>query len=190
MGVAILLNGPPRAGKDTAAAALSSRFAAFHYKLSHPLKVAIPALLGIEDRKLELERDKDIPKDVLFGKTFRELQIGLSELFVKPMLGQGAFGSFAAQHIKNHCGPGRMVVISDLGFPYEVDPIIRVVGKKNVLILQLSREGCDFNKDSRSYVEHNDVDMIQLHNKYDVETFKQQVIRAVERWMDQTKGPR
>lgn len=190
MATIIALNGPPGSGKDTAASALSQRFQAFHYKLSHPLKVAIPALLGIEDRKVELENHKDEPMGVLFGKSFRELQIELSEKFIKPVLGQAALASIAVQNIRNHIGPGRMCVVSDLGFQHEVDPLIRLVGKRNLLILQLVRDGCDFSKDSRSYVEHDDVTMIQLHNKHDLEMFRQQVVRAVERWHDGNKTPR
>lgn len=190
MGVIICLNGPPRSGKDTAASAISLALQAFHYKMSHPLKIAIPAFMGLEDRRLYLEENKDTPLPQLNGRTFRELQIGLSELWAKPLMGSSVFGQMAANNIRGHVGPNRVAVISDCGFAAEVPPLLKVVGQRNVLILQLVRDGCTFENDSRSYIEVDGVDMIQLHNKYDVETFKAQVVRAVERWMDQTKGPR
>ena len=190
MGVIVCLNGPPRSGKDTAASAVVSSLSAFHYKMSHPLKVAIPTFMGMEDRKMYLEENKDTPLPQLFGKTYRELQIGLSELWAKPLMGAGVFGQIAANIIKGHVGPGRVAVISDCGFASEIPPLVKIVGPRNVLIIQLVRDGCTFENDSRSYIEVDGVSMIQLHNKYDVETFKPQVVRAVERWMDDTKGPR
>lgn len=188
MGIAVLINGPSGSGKDEAARALCARFSAFHYKLSHPLKVAIPALLGIEDRKIELENNRDEKMPVLFGKSFRELQIDLYQKFIVPVLGEEALVSIGMQNIKGHIGPGRMVVL-DVGMPYEAVPFTRLVGKKNVLIIQLMRDGYTFN-DYRTYVEAPGIEMIQLHNKYDLESFKAQVVRAVERWLDQNKGPR
>ncbi len=185
-GSVVFLNGPPRSGKDTAADALVTSFNAFHYKMSQPLKLAVPALIGMKHE--ELEKRKDEP--TWFGPTYREMQIAMSEVYAKPLLGKDVFGRIAVTHLKNHMAPGRVMVISDCGFVEEMIPIIEWINHRNCLIIQLHREGCDFNNDSRSYVDYNGVTVQELYNKHDLEGFKAQIVRAVERWHDERKMPR
>lgn len=186
----ILLNGPPRSGKDTAAAAIVEAMQAFHYKMSHPLKVAVPAFFGLEDQKFALERQKDEKLQELFGVSFRQAQINLSEDWAKPTFGKDVFGHIAVRHLRNHSGPGRVCVVSDSGFVEEIVPIVDAFGHRNVLIIQLRRDGCTFEGDSRSYVDYNGVTVQELYNKHDLEGFKAQIVRAVERWHDARKTPR
>lgn len=186
----ILLNGPPRSGKDTAAAAIVEAMQAFHYKMSHPLKVAVPAFFGLEDQKFALERQKDEKLQELFGVSFRQAQINLSEDWAKPTFGKDVFGHIAVRHLRNHSGPGRVCVVSDSGFAEEVVPIVDAFSPRNLLIIQLRRDGCTFEGDSRSYIEVPGVEIQELYNRHDLEGFKMQVVRAVERWHDGRKTPR
>lgn len=186
----VLLNGPPRSGKDTAASAITAAFSAFHYKLSHPLKVAIPAFFGLEDQQHALEAQKDQKLRELYGVTFRKAQQDLSEVWAKPLFGKDVLGHIAVRHLRNHSGPGRVCVVSDTGFVEEIIPIVEAFSHRNVLIIQLRRDGCTFDGDTRSYVDYNGVTVQELYNRHDLEGFKAQVVRAVERWHDQRKAPR
>ena len=186
----VLLNGPPRSGKDEAAKALSAACSAFHYKMSYPLKTAIPAFFGLEDKAHYLEANKDNEIKELFGVTYRQAQIALSEQWAKPLLGKAVFGHIAVRHLRNHSGPGRVCVVSDSGFVEEIIPIVEAFGHRNVLIIQLRRDGCSFEGDSRSYVDYNGVVVQELYNRHDLEGFRAQVVRAVERWHDSRKTPR
>lgn len=182
----VFLNGPPGCGKDTAANALVTAFNAFHYKMSYPLKAAIPAFLGMKHE--ELEKVKDQP--TMFGPTYRQMQIAMSEQFAKPLMGKAIFGHIAVMNMRKHMSVDRVMVISDCGFVDEIIPIVDWVGHRNCLIVQIRRDGHDFTNDSRSYIDYNGVTVQELYNKHDLEGFKAQIVRAVERWRDERRMPR
>ena len=81
----------------------------------------------------------------------REAMIHVSENIIKPKKGLDYFGRSVADEIfeDNH------YALADGGFVEELEPIVKKVGRENVIIVQLTREGCDYSTDSRKYFNGN-----------------------------------
>ena len=150
----VIFNGPPGSGKDEAASyykKLGYKHLSFKYVL---FKETISFfgvdeewfMNGYNDRSI-----KERPEDLLEGMSRREAMIYVSEEITKPALGQDIFGISVANEIKD----GVDYVISDGGFVEELVPLINRVGTENILLVQLTREGCDYSSDSRRYFNGN-----------------------------------
>lgn len=151
----ILLNGPPRSGKDTAAKFLENHINSVstaltsHEKLSAPLKEIFAAVL-----ELEIGPDFVVPyyekrkEDLVetFGVSFRQFQIDCSEKFMKPLYGQDIFSRILLHRIHDFDG---ICLVSDCGFQHEFDYLS---SKADVALIRLFRKNCDFANDSRQYV--------------------------------------
>lgn len=160
----LLLNGAPRAGKDTAALALGGRIV----RLSQPLKDAAHALWGIDAPP---DDAKDIPQARLGGLTPREIYISLAERYVRPEWGSDFFARQAVARIRAH-GPGRYVV-PDVGFALEAALFSAAFGAV-VTLIRVHRPGCDFSTDSRSLL--SDIPGVDLCNDGTISDFR----RAIE----------
>lgn len=187
----IFINGPPRCGKDTAAKFLLHEFMhAPHYatllKFSKPLKDGCRALYDITDEEFrEFEQDKEAPRDKLLGQSWRQAQISMSEEYMKPVFGEDVFGRLLFRRFR--ASPTGMGIISDSGFEQEAVPLIQAYGVDNCLIVQLQRDGCTFEGDSRSYWELPNVTRVEVNNMFDLGMFEQQIVRIVSKWL-QTPG--
>ena len=169
----LLLNGPPRSGKDTAGEELAEIMArsgvnARVFKFAHALKIATHGtffgLLGVLGRDRELacdpaafEEEKDEPSEIFFGKTPREAYIAVSELLCKPLYGKEFFGEVLARQISDGAQTEGepyldVAIVTDSGFASEARPLIRKFGKENVGLIRISRDGCSFDGDSRSSI--------------------------------------
>lgn len=149
--IVVLFNGPPRSGKDTIVENLMSRYrdVSAHLKLSKPLKQSLKTLFNLSDEEADyLEQTKDVSSDLLYGLSWRQAQIWLSEEVMKPRFGKDIFGKLL---IKDLDYSKKFIFISDSGFLEEAEAIIREVGAKNVIKISLWREGCSFRGDSRRY---------------------------------------
>jgi hypothetical protein len=163
-----LINGPPNSGKDTAAVICSNfvngKFSKtqlpmlrpVHMKFASPLKAAAHALYGIPMSCEYYEKEfgnewKDEPQVEFYGQTPRSEYIALSEEYAKKRHGQEVFGKVAARRIALE-KQANVFLFSDSGFALEAIPIIKLVGVKNVHIIELTRSGCDFSSDSRGYI--------------------------------------
>ena len=179
----ILLNGPPRSGKDTAAHIILRNFKPWsEYKMSLPLKAGLREFFAI-DREMHrsVEEHKEDEIDLFFGYSYRQMQISLSEDWAKAKFGTHIFGSLAVRAIKARSSN---VVISDCGFEEEIVSI-RNAFPGNVLLIRLHRSGCDFSNDSRGYIPDGVIDehLVQdINNAYDLEMFEVQVIKALRKW--------
>lgn len=143
----VLLNGPPRSGKDTIARGLAlladrdvkiERFAA-------PLEGAARAF-GFDmcdSRKEELHP--------CLLATRRAFQIALSEEFIKPRFGAAAFGALLVQRLRMLSRLPDLLAVPDSGFRPEAQILADAFGAKNILLMRVHREGCSFAGDSRSY---------------------------------------
>jgi hypothetical protein len=192
----ILFNGPPGAGKDLAAAyykKLGFKHLSFKYQL---FKETIK-YFGVDEHwfmegynKREV---KEIPSTLLGNMSRREAMIYVSEKVIKPKNGLDYFGKLVADEIdleKDYC-------ISDGGFIDELIPVLEKVGTDNFILVQLTREGCDYSSDSRRYFQGTklmheyvlggtltpvddryvldrpfDVKMFRIHNNATIEDFE------------------
>jgi hypothetical protein len=186
----ILLNGPPRSGKDTAAKVLTDSIAmpsgdyhVYHEKFSAPLKTAFAGMMeaDIDDFVVDYYEDKkELPIDAL-GVSFRQWQIDFSETLMKPKYGNDVFGRLL-WHRVNMCDMGALAVyvISDCGFQVEIDYLLTRANPSDVLLLRLQRDGCTFDGDSRGYVTAPS--MINVLNE-SLPAFRKEVREIVQGWL-------
>ena len=179
----ILLNGPRHSGKDTAAAFIWTHYDnALHFKMSRPLKAAIKAFFNLTDAQVAyLENKKTEPDALLFGRSYVDLQISLSEHWAKDTLGINVFGRLARQEIQP--SPARILVCSDTGFAYETGPLLSLVGLDNTLLIRLHRTNKTFDSDSRSYIELPGVTTLDLYNNGEVTQFHEQLKQVINAWL-------
>ena len=160
---ALLLNGPPRSGKDTIGRMLWSHMP----DQLVCVKFAAPIVsFMLREFSVDLERcEKDEIRKDLRGRTAREVAIAYSELFCKPLFGRDHFGHEAvvtAQRMER-IGMG-LCVFTDSGFVQEVQPLLEHLGRGNLLQVRLTRPGCNFDRDSRSYWGHDAIGQIVFDN--------------------------
>lgn len=201
----VLLNGAPGSGKDSTARALLARFGSsdgLHARvvsLAAPLKKAVEALFQLdttyeaEEARDELQqrkpRWKDVPNPLLAGDTPRDVLITMSEEFAKHYYGEEFFCNVLYRQAVRSLNT-RLWVVSDVGFPHEVDFFNR---HGEVLLITIQREGTSFAGDSRSLLLDDALNMpperlasfkrINLHNDYDFDMFKTVACRHVETWV-------
>lgn len=203
----VLFNGPPRAGKDTAA-----EFARYVFgdqdvyatrieKFARPVKEGCHGLFGIvDDRGRVVAHDhfepvKNDPNPEFRGMSPREAYIWYSEEVMKPKFGQDIFGHMAVNNIE-HWRHGRavpphrekeVVLMSDSGFAVEAKPVIAKYGADNVLLVRIHRDGCTFDGDSRSYIDLGDeVETINIQNPGD-DSYEHIVFRVLGKWIESRK---
>lgn len=150
--VSIIFNGPPSTGKTDLCDALLRHFGdgiVRHQQFKHQLFYAVCEHYGISYSELMLnytEEKKNIPLEVLENQSPRQAMIFVSENIIKPRYGRDYFGQQAAKSIEE----GRINVFSDGGFVEEMKPVYDA--SDHFLIVQLYRDGCTFEGDSRSYI--------------------------------------
>jgi len=163
----ILLNGPPRSGKDTAGRWLSQWLNLPLVKLTAPLDRAVVAFFNLDPQRWAYLREegKDCPAPELQGLTPRQVLIALGERWAKPLFGQDIFGRLAP----------KWGVVTDLGFRAEAEALVQ---PGRTFLVRVYRPGCSFANDSRSYVDLSDlgVPTYHLENKGTLEAYRQQVL--------------
>jgi hypothetical protein len=153
----ILVNGPPRSGKDEIGKIIERRFAVVLVtKFAKVLKERTHALYNLyacgQPRPHDyFESQKDTPMECFLGLTPRQAYINVSELLMKPTHGKAVFGKLLAHQIEQYEDPLGLNVVTDSGFVEEAQPLLRTHPK--ALLIRMHREGCDFKGDSRSYID-------------------------------------
>ena len=163
----VILNGPPGSGKDEGALACQQRISNCHQKeFKEQLFRLTKTIYGLTDEQWErmyTRENKEKKYDSLGDKSPREAMIFVSENVIKPNFGKRYFGDIAAKNLF----PG-INVFSDGGFKEELDGIYEMIGPENMLIIRLHRKGCNFDNDSRSYIdEYKDVLIEDFYNDGD-----------------------
>jgi len=176
----IFINGPPRSGKDTAGEILAEATGGELFKFAEPLKLMAHRLVSafaphaIPERAEHaadfFEDVKDEPQPYLFGKTWRQYYIAVSETLIKPLHGDDFFGKVLATDIAN-LSTGT-AIITDSGFMVETPPIVERFGAENCLLLRMRRTGCNFSSDSREYLELPGVVTIDVYNDRGVDELR------------------
>lgn len=186
----VFLNGPPGCGKDTAVSHLIPYLHFSHLKFAAPIKRMVCGLLNEDTRWLE--ENKDAPHRTLLLAdgavianidTPRQLLIALSEDLLKKRYGSTFFGHVMNNEISK--AASKLVIISDSGFLDEAGPVMRKWGVTNCMQIQISREGCNFEGDSRSYWEHKDIHRRLIVNRTTPHDLTMSVLYAIiKRWSD------
>ncbi len=184
MSKVIILNGPPRSGKDTIASEMSEivynvSTASFKKRIIE-LALFMSGIQRIDwvTRYDELSEAyavlleghkwmKDVPWDRLGGKSQREYLIWISEEVMKPVHGDDYFGRTLVRDIDSR-GLEFDYIVSDGGFIDELPPLLED-DRLDVYIVKLYREGCSFAGDSRNYIprefiEDNNIPCLELYN--------------------------
>lgn len=194
----ILLNGPPRSGKDTLGQGLIEHltkqgYYAFHEKFSAPLKTSFAGMMKRpmfkdfivgywEDRKEHI-----VPG---LGVSFRKWQQDMSERFMKPCYGQDIFGRLLHQRLidkgvfDTNEKPA-VAVITDCGFQVEVDYLLQHLTKADIIVFQIHRAGCTFEGDTRELVTNHKGETIGIVNNGTIEEGLNLLISEVDRWLNQ-----
>lgn len=180
----VIFNGPPASGKDEAASLfkdnygfgnLSFKYQLFKETIKHFDVDKRWFMEGYNDRA-----QKEKAEFALQGMSRRDAMIHVSEDIIKPKKGLDYFGKSVAEEIEE----GKNYALADGGFVEELEPIIEKVGTENIVIVQLTREGCDYSSDSRKYFNGNlikewtigqttPVDrMYVLDEKMDIKTYR------------------
>ena len=182
----ILFNGPRHSGKDTASLYCEHTLGAHHFKMSGPIKAAAKAFFSLSDDEVDyLEQIKTTPSFLLFGVSYVDLQISMSEDWAKKKFDQYIFGKLAARSVSAHIksSPNQeLYVCSDSGFESEAWPVIDIFGKENTLLVKIHRNGKDFSGDSRSYIELDGIQTIDLINNKDVGSYYDSIKSLIEDW--------
>lgn len=184
---AIFVNGQPRAGKDIAAQAIVAAFpeGTYHKKFAAPLERTVKAFfdLGFLEYGDLREKNKGIPSPALLGKSMREVMISLSEDWAKKFYNTAVFGTLAVQTLpvrpRNHA----LVIFSDCGFQEEVAIVADHLKRKNCLILQVTRDGCSYEGDSRNFIELEGVELRKVQNLGSKERFQKDAVNCVKDWI-------
>jgi hypothetical protein len=179
----IILNGPPRSGKDTAAHAIwrtveNSKI----IRMSAPLKDGLRTIFDMtDDEAAWLEENKEKPSAVLNGHSWREAQIMLSETHLKTTYGRDVFGRIFTRKLQR-CASD-VVINSDAGFEYEWAEPLRLVKPINALLIKIHRPGHNYEADSRNYIELPNVRTVWVHNTGEKRTFEDNVLQVVTAWL-------
>lgn len=177
----VLLNGPPRAGKDTAAGrveevAASLGLSTLRWGMSYHLKLATHSIYGLFDelgRPLPhdaFEASKDIPSPAFGGLSPRQAYILVSETYVKRHHGQSAFGVFWAKRAA--ASKADVIIAPDAGFAAEWAIPLSALDSSKVRLVRIHAEGRGVTfTDSRSFIDLPQVETLDLDNSAPGETF-------------------
>lgn len=182
---AIIFNGPPGSGKDTAARLtqleLRKRLiGAVRMSIAQPMKDAVHRFYDLKYSKPALEKLKDIPLDQLQGRTLRDEYIDFSEQFIKPRMGVDFFGKQFVNRLQKRT-KDTVILITDCGFNPEYQVIQEYLGKENVMVLKMVRQNRNFENDSRDYIDPNGSFHIPVFNHRNMEALKGSLRSVIER---------
>ncbi len=167
----VLVNGPPRSGKDTVGDILCRHGSGRRLiqKFAMEVKERTHAAFRIVDvtgRAVPydfFENQKEVPLDCFLGLSPRQAYIEFSERFYKPLFGEQVFGRLLARRLeltllaaskqKGFRHVPDAFTITDSGFAEEAVPIVQMFDAENCVLIRVHREGCNFDGDSRSYID-------------------------------------
>ncbi len=178
----ILLNGPPRSGKDTAAAFIVKYLShTTHYKLSRPLKGAVHKIFDISgEMVVHFEKNKETSSPHLLGSSYRAAQIDIFWM-LENIYGPDVLARLFIRYIKKN-DASKHIVLSDCGRTAEGQALVKHFGGDKVARIKLFRPGCNYDNDIREYVKINCERDASIDNEYDLDVFEAQVKRVLKRW--------
>jgi hypothetical protein len=151
----VIFNGPPASGKDEAASLYKEMFGFKALSFKHQLFKETIEHFGVQKKWFmegyEDRERKEIKEFALKNYSRREAMIHVSEDIIKPQKGLNYFGKMVSEEIED----GIHYAVADGGFVEELEPLIERVGKENIVIVQITRDGHDYSSDSRRYFNGN-----------------------------------
>lgn len=162
--IAILLNGPPRAGKDTAVDAIlkSSLTDMEVYKFTRPVKDLTHRNYGLACEHDAYEELKDTPLPEFGGRTPRQAYIETSSR-EKALKGEDAIAKMFVDAVLD--AEAQIILNPDCGDDMEALCVADALGVENVLVIRISKEGKDFSQDCRTWVTSSDLQIVDIENK-------------------------
>jgi hypothetical protein len=169
----VIFNGPPGAGKDEACL-FFKQLGYKHLSFKEELFKETFKYFNVSSEWFMNDYNnrsvKEMPVEELkvdgVMLSRRDAMIYVSEKYIKPKFGSDYFG----QQLSNHIDKDGNFSVSDGGFIEELTPIINRVGADNIILVQLTREGCDFSSDSRRYFNGNLVKEFVLDKETPIST--------------------
>lgn len=160
----IVLNGPPRAGKDTAIEILEKVFnEAEVYQFFRPIKELLHEELGLDVPYNHYESLKDQILPEFNFMTPRLAYIDKGDRLQRE-LGYDILTDIYFTAISNCNAP---VLITTCGKDSEAVLLADMFGVENTLFLRIHREGKSFKGDSRSWVSSSHLNIQDVHNEPD-----------------------
>ncbi len=167
----IMFNAPPRAGKDTACEILMRKFpesVKYEYFKEYLYKESAK-VLGLDfNFWASVCQNGDLKDKPMLrlqtgeaegSLTPRDILINVAENILKPKHGKDCIANATAhkiaktiQQFKAEKGYNPIIVVPDLGFPYEADAVRTIIPSAEVAVVHITREGYTFEGDSRNYV--------------------------------------
>lgn len=192
----ILINGPKRSGKSTLAnrAQATLRINGNHavtIGFSYHLKRFVHGIyLGKKGFHMDpdaFDANKEDSQELLGGMSWRQAYIHYSEKVIKPLHGDGWFGD---QLVRASIETGAdIVLVPDSGFRSEAERVIAAAGAKNVLLIRLHRDGCQYDEtDSRGYVHLDDIGVTERELFNATDEGERPILRhqvaEIQRWIN------
>lgn len=145
----VIINGPPRTGKDHAARAIAAASAylgrpAVIRRISDELKLYTHRKYGVGHLSADhFEAVKDVPCAGFGGRTPRQAYIETSEKVIKPEFGEGALGDLLSERMlaENDTGevaPESVYLLPGAGCWPEVEPIAALFSPSRIFLLRVS----------------------------------------------------
>lgn len=162
---AILFNAPPRAGKDTASAALSNDLCLITHrimKFTEPVKDLTHQRLGLNVPHWHYEELKDTPLPEFNGKTPRASYIETSAR-LRVEYGNDAVAQMFAARLREM--PEDLLISPDVGYDFEGKAVTDIVGANRTILFRLHREGHTFENDCRNWITLPGVETWDLSNQ-------------------------
>ena len=189
----ILINGPAGSGKDTIGKALSETIKDQHSilieKLAYPIKRAVAAAFDMTPEQYTYFFEspaKNEEQPFFFMKTPRQVLTDFSEIYIKPRLGHQTFAELLCRRLDKQSDID-VCIVTDCGFEDEYQHLAKQYGERNVVVLRLFRDGCDFKGDSRNYITDTFTDcagIIDVNNNSTVESCVSTLLTILDEWLN------
>ena len=190
----VLFNAAPGGGKDVAAQACVEAFGGEHFEFKQKLFEIALNVANIapeswwriyNNRSDPSSANKESPLPVLGGLSQREFLIKISEEWVKPIFGDSYFGDCAVSAVlsSNYSN----FFFSDSGFMAEAESLTKMVGRENVLLVQIQRDGHTFEGDSRDYLPLEGFShFVIVKNNRSLSKFRDSIVSSVGSFLYRT----
>jgi hypothetical protein len=174
----VIFNGPPGSGKDESCLYFEN-LGYKHLSFKKELFKETINFFGVSEEWFMKDYNNRFTKELPVSQlkingselSRRDAMIYVSEQFIKPKYGKEFFGLKLAEQIQ----PVASYCVSDGGFEEELIPIINKVGADRIILIQLTRDGCDFSSDSRKYIHGKETKISDFHvlsKKFNIRTYR------------------